>query len=332
MKLDEGIRTFDLFCGGGGSSIGAKRAGAVPLGGVDLWPVATAAFEANLPGAKGYTSDLSQLCPQQVLDDLGPIDLLLASPECTNHSVAKGNKPRCEESKNLAFQVIRFAEVMMPRWIVVENVIQMRTWKSFQEWEGKLHDLGYQTLVLPLEAAMFGVPQRRKRLFVICDRGGTPPTPRPYQKKDATIASVLKKARRGDWSYDFTPLDNGRRAPKTMERAAFAIESIGNDQQFIMVYYGSDGAGGFQTLDRPLRTITTLDRFALVRPNCIGHEMRMLQPSELALAMGFPPSYRFPEIATRRDCVKLIGNAVCPPVMRAIVRAILRTQSVTSDT
>jgi predicted RNA methylase len=56
MKSDEGIRTFDLFCGGGGSSIGAKSAGAIPLGGVDLWPVATAAFEANIRGAKAYTS------------------------------------------------------------------------------------------------------------------------------------------------------------------------------------------------------------------------------------------------------------------------------------
>ncbi len=54
-----------------------------------------------------------------------------------------------------------------------------------------------------------------------------------------------------------------------------------------MVYYGSDGAGGYQRLDRPLRTVTTLDRFAYVRPTKFGHEMRMLQPTELAAAMGF---------------------------------------------
>jgi DNA (cytosine-5)-methyltransferase 1 len=137
---------------------------------------------------------------------------------------------------------------------------------------------------------------------------------------------VIGRAKRGDWSYRFTPVDNGKRAANTIKRAQRAVEAIGGDQAFVMVYYGSDGAGGFQTLDRPLRTITTLDRFSLVRPNCEGHEMRMLQPSELALAMGFPRNYAWPDNATRRDCIKLIGNAVCPPVMRAVVRALLRSR------
>jgi DNA (cytosine-5)-methyltransferase 1 len=52
----------------------------------------------------------------------------------------------------------------------------------------------------------------------------------------------------------------------------------------------------------------------------------MLQPAELMVAMGFPNKYRFPRSATRRDCIKLIGNAVCPPVMTAIVRALLKHQ------
>ena len=49
-----------------------------------------------------------------------------------------------------------------------------------------------------------------------------------------------------------------------------------------MVYYGTDGAGGYQPLDRPLRTVKTLERFAYVRPTSVGYEMRMLQPTELA--------------------------------------------------
>jgi DNA (cytosine-5)-methyltransferase 1 len=86
-----------------------------------------------------------------------------------------------------------------------------------------------------------------------------------------------------------------------------------------MVYYGSDGAGGFQTLDRPLRTVTTIDRFAYVRPNGDGHEIRMLQPLELAAAMGFPTTHLWP-VSSRRDKIRLIGNAVCPPVMAAIIQ------------
>lgn len=68
----------------------------------------------------------------------------------------------------------------------------------------------------------------------------------------------------------------------TLQRAERAIEAFGPKAEFIMVYYGSDGAGGYQSVGRPLRTITTLDRFAYVRPTDDGHEMRMLQPPELA--------------------------------------------------
>ena len=278
-------RAFDLFCGGGGSSLGAKSAGATPVGGVDLWSIATDAYQANLPDTRVFCDDVASLDPRAISKELGPIELLLASPECTHHSVAKGNRPRSEESKQLAFQVIRFAEAFLPRWIVVENVIQMRSWPSFANWLAQLHSLGYKTIAPTLDAELFGVPQARRRLFVICDREQIPQLPRTYRKRDATIATALKKVKPGEWSYRFSPLENGKRAAKTIARAARAIQVVGAEQEFIMVYYGSDGAGGFQTLDRPLRTITTLDRFALVRPNCVGHEMRMLQPPELAIAM-----------------------------------------------
>lgn len=319
------IRAFDLFCGGGGSSIGAKQVGVFPVGGIDAWEVATEAYARNLPGALTYTRDIRKLSPKRISDDLGRIDLLLASPECTHHSVAKGNRPRDEESKQLAFQVIRYAAVLKPRWIVVENVIQMRTWHSFERWRNRLHQLGYFVEVMTLDAQDYGVPQSRRRLYVVCSRVRQPSVPRTYRRADCNVQFVLDSAKKGGWSYKFTPLENGRRSQKTLERAERAFAALGKEKQFVMVYYGTDGAGGFQTVDRPLRTITTLDRFALVRPNCVGHEMRMLQPPELALAMGFPQNYHFPEAATRRDCIKLIGNAVCPPVMRAIVRSLVRT-------
>lgn len=74
-------------------------------------------------------------------------------------------------------------------------------------------------------------------------------------------------------------------------------------------------------MDSPLRTITTVDRFAYVRPSSEGHMMRMLQPEELRKAMGFPDNYNFPDV-TRREKVKLMGNAVCSPVMEAIVSSL----------
>ena len=72
----------------------------------------------------------------------------------------------------------------------------------------------------------------------------------------------------------------------------------------------------------PLRTITTLDRFAYVKTNDTGHVMRMLQPEELKAAMGWPKKYKIKH-GTRRDKVKLAGNAVCPPVMKTIVKSLI---------
>jgi DNA (cytosine-5)-methyltransferase 1 len=105
---------------------------------------------------------------------------------------------------------------------------------------------------------------------------------------------------------------------------------LGSKTPFLIVYYGTDAAGGWQSLDRPLRTITTLDRFALVEPRPTGHVMRMLQPPELAKAMGFPDDYKWPK-ATRRERIKLVGNAVAPPVMKAIVGALVYKVGVRTD-
>ena len=94
-------------------------------------------------------------------------------------------------------------------------------------------------------------------------------------------------------------------------------------EPFLLVYYGTDGGGGWQRIDRPLRTITTVDRFALVEPSDNGHRMRMLQVPGLKRAMGFGDDYEFPE-GSRRDKIRLLGNSVCPPVMQQIVETFTR--------
>jgi DNA (cytosine-5)-methyltransferase 1 len=132
-----------------------------------------------------------------------------------------------------------------------------------------------------------------------------------------TAVSVIDYSAR----YQFTPLYSPKRAKATIERAERAIESLGKKEPFILVYYGTDGGGGWQPLDRPLRTVTTLDRFAFVKPTRRGHLMRMLQPEELKIAMGFDSSFTL-NYGTRRDKVKLMGNAVCPPVMEQLVSSL----------
>jgi len=315
------IRTCDLFCGVGGSSRGAAMAGATPVAGLDMWSLATDAYAANFKNAITYNMKASDLKPRTILEDVGEIDLLLASPECTAHSVAKGKKEGCEKSRETAFEVIRFARVLQPRWIVVENVIQMQRWARFEEWKTKLVNLGYKLNSGVLDARYFGTPTSRRRLFVVCDREREPTLPVEKIETSKTVADILGHGENLDAPWKMTQVWTDDRATATLERAERAVETLGAKTPFVMVYYGSDGAGGFQQLDRPLRTVTTLDRFAYVRPTKTGHEMRMLQPTELAAAMGFPPKHRLPE-STRREKIKLIGNAVCPRVMAAVVKTL----------
>ena len=69
----------------------------------------------------------------------------------------------------------------------------------------------------------------------------------------------------GQWHR--SPLDNGRRAPTTIARAMRAVDALGSDERFLIVYYGNDGGRGWQSLSVPLRTVTTRDRFGLCEPS-----------------------------------------------------------------
>lgn len=121
------------------------------------------------------------------------------------------------------------------------------------------------------------------------------------------------------------PVFNGRRAKATLERIQRGIDALGRGRDFLIVYYGSDAAGGWQPLDRPIRTLTTLDRFGLVRWIDGTPTLRMLQVPELARAMGLAPvnGGRGPMFqllhGTRRDKIRILGNGVCAPVMASVV-------------
>lgn len=313
------LRAIDLFCGAGGSSIGARNAGAQIVAGFDIWAPAVRTYAKNFPEARVYDGDIRQLGPENIWYQIGDINLLLASPECTNHSVAKGAAAKDEESRLTAFQVHRFAEVFLPEWIVVENVIQMKQWTRHEELLNQLRDLGYKLQQLTFNAQDFSVPQSRKRLFLLGSRSCEPDVQSPDYREPTPASTILDRTGK----YRLSPLHKPGRALATLKRADRAIEALGPNEPFIIVYYGTDGGGGWQRIDRPLRTITTLDRFAYVEPSNCGHLMRMLQPEELKRAMGYEQSFMIdmPELS-RRDRIKLMGNGVCPPVMEHIVKTL----------
>src|SRR5208282_3723167 len=194
------------------------------------------------------------------------------------------------------FQVVRFAAAFKPRWLVVENVVHMRRWSRYQEWLQALHSLGYKIREQTLNAVDFGVPQARRRLFITGDLERLPPEIKSLRSRRIRTAREIID---GNGHFPFSPLKVPARAKATLERAERAINEVGCRRAFLLVYYGTDGGGGWQRIDKPLRTVTTLDRFAYVRRRQGAHEMRMLQVPELKRAMGFPSSFRLD--GSRRD-------------------------------
>jgi len=319
------ITFADLFCGGGFGARGAVAAGAKPLLAVDAWDVATNTYKSNFPSTKVLCSPIEDIDPWELAETCRP-DVLLTSPECTSHSIARGAKPGSEQSRETAIGIIPWIEAMEPRWLIVENVNRMKKWDRHNELVDTVESYGYTVNDLFLNAAEFGVAQSRKRMFLVCDREGSVITRNDllslHQRRAKPAHSII------DWSgkYKSRPLYTENRAQSTIDRAERAISKLGKRKDFIIVYYGSDYAGGWQSLDAPLRTITTLDRFGLVTWKGYTPYLRMLQPPELLKAMGAGSRHKLSH-GNRREKVKLCGNGVCSPVMEMIFKKIMQIES-----
>jgi DNA (cytosine-5)-methyltransferase 1 len=312
------LKFVDLFCGGGFGARGAVRGGGKPLLGLDAWDLATKTYKTNFPESDVLTDYIEKVDIAGLGKKYKP-DVLLTSPECTSHSIARGAKTGRESSRETALGIVPWVEAMKPRWVIVENVNRMKQWSRHDELVQTIENLGYTVSDLFLNSADFGSAQARKRMFLVCDRRGT------SVSKELLLELVTAKRLSArdviEWDADYatTPLERPGRAKPTLERAERAIKELGRKTAFIIVYYGSDYAGGWQTLDAPLRTVTTVDRFALVTWKKDVPFMRMLQPSELSKAMGGGAEHQLPH-GSRREKVKLCGNGVCSDVMTAIFR------------
>lgn len=320
----------DLFCGGGFGARGAVRAKARPILAVDAWDMATETYKHNFPSAHVITDRIERIDPFEYARDYQP-DVLLTSPECTSHSVARGARPGCKKSKETALGILPWIRAMEPRWVLVENVPRIKKWEKLKKLIKDIEAEDYTVSPLELNAADFGAPQARNRMFLVCDREGS-----TIQK--SSLFSINRKTRKNasfiidrTEKYKSSPLYSERRAEATLERAERAIAELGPKRDFLIVYYGTDGAGGWQKLDVPLRTVTTLDRFGLVTWQKNVPMLRMLQPPELMRAMvGSGAAHQLP-IGSRRDKVKLCGNGVCSPVTETIFRKINRIMEVRLD-
>lgn len=300
------MEAIDLFAGAGGFSTGATMAGVNVVWAANHWPEAVEWHSKNHPNAEHICQDLHQANWAEVPQH----DILLASPCCQGHSKARGKKKGNAEhdaSRSTAWAVISALEFHQPAVAVVENVKEFLDWTLFRAWELALKALGYCISVNVIDAADFGAPQNRMRMFLVLTKSQKPINLK-LEKMTPVPASTFINFGSGNWQ----PIEKPGRAKATLERIAAGRKQHG--ERFLISYYGNTKNG--RSLDRPIGTITTRDRWAVVD----GDRMRMLTRFECRDAMSFPETYQLPD--NHRLAVHLMGNAVCPVPVSHLLNAI----------
>ena len=304
----------DNFCGGGGASLGIEAA----LGrSVDIAinhdQTAISLHTVNHPQTRHYRDDVWQVDPREVCGGR-PVGLAWFSPDCRHHSKARGSKPVSKSVRGLAWVVLKWAGLVRPRVIMLENVEEFADWGPltrgkrpcprrrgmiFERFVSQLRALGYSVDRRQLRACDYGAPTIRKRLFLVARCDGQPIVwPEPTHGPDRaspfrTAAEVI------DWSLPCPSIFTRRRplADKTLTRIARGLDRfvIGSPQPFLVPahseegrsqraqtaaflakhYGGVVGHGG----ERPLGTITQKDHHSLVtahlaKAGCAGDGTR----------------------------------------------------------
>ena len=303
----KGELIVDNFAGGGGASTGIEMATGYSVDiAINHDPEAIRMHKANHPYTKHYCEDVWQVDPVEACNG-HPVGLAWFSPDCKHFSKAKGGKPKDKFIRGLAWVACRWAGLVRPRVIMLENVEEFKTWgplnrgnhpikakqgKTFEKFVQQLTDLGYEVQFRELIAADYGAPTMRKRFFMIARCDGKPivwpkPTHAPADS-EAVKAGLLKPYVGAYTQLDFSlPCPSifdtseeikekyGIRAvrplaPKTMERIARGLKKfvLENPEPFI-IQCNHGGERRPNDIREPMPTITGKHGYGVVEPYMI---------------------------------------------------------------
>ena len=209
----------DLFCGAGGSSTGAKKAiaeleGKMNLVAVNHWNTAIATHSANHPEALHVVEDVSIVDPEAVVES-GYLDILMASPECTYHSRARGGQPIHDQGRMNPWAIMNWLTKLDVNSVLIENVPEFVDWgplnkegrpdkskkgKHFEAWFMAFLALGYTAEWRMINAADYGDATTRTRFFLMARKDGRPiEWPEPSHAKESNPMFPERKPWRGAW-------------------------------------------------------------------------------------------------------------------------------------
>lgn len=254
MSAARKLQVADLFCGAGGTSTGlamaCKELGrAVELLAINHWDRAIETHKKNHPWARHLCASLETLDPRKVVPG-GRLDLLVASPECTHHSVARGGRPVNDQSRASAFRVLEWCDKLDIANVLIENVPEFKNWgpigangrplkskvgETYRKWVALLQAMNYKVDDRILNSADYGGATTRRRLFIIArKRKGRISWPAPTHTKNpsADLFGKLKPWRAAreiiDWSIPGESIFTRKRplARTTLERIAAGLRKF----------------------------------------------------------------------------------------------------------
>jgi len=180
VRVDKKPTCLDLFCGCGGLSKGFQLAGFDIVGGIDFNVPAVATYAKNFPSAQAVCCDLMEMNPVDIAREFPheSIDVVIGGPPCQGFSTANryADEERRDPRNKLFFQFVKFVELFSPKAIVIENVrgiLTMNKGYAKRRIEAIFRERGYHVANCVLNAADYGVPQRRFRNFFVMLKDGT---------------------------------------------------------------------------------------------------------------------------------------------------------------
>lgn len=294
----------DNFAGGGGAPTGIELATGYSVDiAINHDPEAIRMHKANHPNTKHYCENVWAVDPVKACKG-HTVALAWFSPDCKHFSKAKGGKPKDKNIRGLAWVACRWAGLVRPRVIMLENVEEFKTWgplnrknhpikskqgKTFEKFVQQLTDLGYEVQFKELVAADYGAPTMRKRFFMIARCDGKPivwpePTHGPADS-EAVRAGLLKPYVGAYTQIDFSRpcpsiFDTSEEikekygiravrplAPKTMDRIARGLKKfvLDNPEPFI-IQCNHGGERKPNDIREPMPTITGKHGYGVVEP------------------------------------------------------------------
>jgi DNA (cytosine-5)-methyltransferase 1 len=339
------LTAIDLFAGCGGLTHGLRKAGFHVLGAVENDGKAAATYKLNHPNTHVWIDDICAVKTRSVSRTLrlrkGDLDLLAGCPPCQGFSAMRtlnGKRSVRDKRNDLVSEFVRFVEGLRPRAVMMENVPGLTSNRRFRQFCKRLGEIGYQGEHHILNAAGFGVPQRRHRLIYLAGLNMKPRFAKPrtdFRSVRDAISSLPAAGRSGDPVHDIPE--------RHSERIQDLIKSIPkngggrtdlSDKRQLECHRLCDGfkdVYGRMEWDKLAPTITS----GFFNPS----KGRFLHPTrnraitvrEAALLQGFPKSYKFEAKHGKVALALMIGNALPPPFIaahaRQVSKELLRTKS-----